>query len=193
MTELSTSPGEGLFSAGCTPTAYQVDPQISYDEWSSKVNLSIAMGDSVAWWIGDLINYGELHWPEIYTQAIPDNYQPATLLDYARVARLIPPEDRQESVCWSVHREVAPLAPVDRIELLDQALDDGLGVRAIRELARERRAESLPPAEPKTKDIISGDVASDVAWSGTVVVEGPIITSSSATITIEPGTRVHFV
>lgn len=193
MTELSVSPGEGLFSAGCTPTAYQVDPQISYDEWSSKVSLSIAMSDSIAWWIGDLINYGEVHWPEIYTQAIPDNYQPATLIDYARVSRRIPPEDRQESVCWSVHREVAALPPGDRAELLDQALDDGLGVRAIRDLARERRAESLPPAEPKTNAITSGDVASDAAWSGTVVVAGPITTGLSATLTIEPGTKVHFV
>jgi len=193
MTQLPAPTGEGLFSAGCTPTAYQVDSQISYDEWSSKVNLSIAMSDSIAWWIGDLINYGEVHWPEIYTQAIPDNYQPATLIDYARVSRRIPPEDRQESVCWSVHREVAALPPGDRDELLDQALEDGLGVRAMRDLARERRAEFLPPAEPKTRDIISGDVASNVAWSGTVVVEGPIITSSSATITIEPGTRVHFI
>jgi len=193
MTELPVPSGESLFSSGCTPTAYQVEPHITFEAWSAKVRMSIAMGDSMAWWIGDLINYGELHWPEIYTQAIPDNYQPQTLLDFARVARLIPPEDRQESVCWSVHRELAPLPADDRAELLDQALDDGLGVRAIRDLARERRAESLPPPEPKAQDVISGDVASDCAWSGTVVVEGPIITSSSATITIEPGTRVHFI
>ena len=184
--------GLAPFSSGARSCGFDLEPRASYDAWSAYLTQAHQIHESSRWWIGDLLNYGEESWPEEFSQAIPDQYTPKTLMDIARVARLTPRQEREDydgRLSWSHHRAVANLPEEQRRQLLDEAVRLGLGVDALRALKKE--LEDKP--EPQVSDPLDGAIEATTAWSGTVVVKGPIVVDDDATLTIEGGTRVHFV
>jgi len=66
------------------------------------------------WAIGSLINASERRHGDVYTHALQaTGLKYSTLADYAYVERQIPPEARQPSLPWTIHRECASLPTVD--------------------------------------------------------------------------------
>jgi len=108
-----------------TLTAMFVEGRPSYEEWAAMLNQCERIYRSAAWWIGDLLNYGEAAYGETYVQAVSaTGLAPQTLMNYKAVAKAIPPEKRVEKVSWSAHRVVAFLPPKEKEKVLRWAEEE---------------------------------------------------------------------
>lgn len=98
----------------------------------------------LAWWIGDWFNMGESLHGEAFSQLLDaTQFDPATVQQYAWVARQVPRERRRASLSFSHHREVADLAPAEQTRWLARAEADGFSSHRLRrELAKALRAEA---------------------------------------------------
>lgn len=102
---------------------------IEYDEWFSAFTWTQEVEESIQFWLGDLMELGELRWGEKYTQALKaTEYAEKTLRNVSRVARAIPPERRRdpEVVPFSHHAEVAALEPDQQEYWLTKCEEEGL-------------------------------------------------------------------
>jgi hypothetical protein len=71
----------------------------------------------VGFMIGDVIIHGESKWGQKYTAALNQTgRKQATLEHYVSVARRIPPENRQASLSFEHHREIAKLGAGSKVE-----------------------------------------------------------------------------
>jgi hypothetical protein len=98
----------------------------------------------LSWWIGDWYNAGEQYHGELFAQLLDHAaLDPATVTQYAWVARQVPPERRCVALTFSHHREVADLSPDQQYVWLSRAEDAGYSSHRLRrELAKHTRAES---------------------------------------------------
>lgn len=96
-------------------------PGVDFKEWM-KVGRTLAdMQNSIPFWVGDWINYGEKY-GEKYSQGLALwDYGYQTLTNMAYVARCIPPEERIRGLSWTHHRHVASLDLPERTQLLEKA------------------------------------------------------------------------
>lgn len=97
---------------------------VGFKEWM-KVGRTLAdMQNSIPWWVGDWINYGEGKYGETYSQGLALwDYGYQTLMNMASVARQYPPETRT-ALSWTHHRYAASLAVEERTGLLERALEE---------------------------------------------------------------------
>lgn len=177
MSDQPAVPGDGLPSALAAAGAivsetalHLTDPNVTWDVY---VRLGIFIGQmnrSCAWWVGDLVLFGEAVFGEEYAQIEQAlGLAPQTIANRASVARHIPPERRRASLPFGVHAEVAYLEPKERDHWLDLC-ESGQWTRA--KLRVEMRA---------AKEVESGQVG-DLAVTSTAVsgdflgelVPGPI-------------------
>ena len=179
------------FASGATSVSYSLSHDVDYESWSTCLSTACMTERASGWWIGDLLNHGQEHFGELWSQAIPDDYHPSTLMDYPRVAGAIPPEERRAEVSFNHHRAVVACDSETRAQLLNEAIANNWSVKDIRDAKRD----ALPPADSDAEvdSVIDGDVPEDAVWSGTMVVKGPINVAEGATLTLAPGTKVHFV
>jgi len=98
----------------------------------------------LSWWIGDWYNAGEAYHGETFAQLLDTTgLDPATVLQYAWVARQIPHDRRCHALSFSHHREVADLEPPQQTRWLARAEREGFSSHRLRrELAKSTRAES---------------------------------------------------
>jgi len=179
------------FAQGATSISYSLSDDTSYEHWEGVLSTACTTGRAASWWIGDLLNHGQEHFGEIWSQGIPDDYHPSTLMDYQRVAQAFPKGERVHEASFAHHRAVVTCDTETRARLLHQSADENWSVKKI----RDEKRKGLPPADDNDAEvdiIIAGDVPVDTIWTGTVVVKGPINVAEGATLTVAPGTKVHF-
>ena len=84
------------------------DHASTFEVWGAVLGRLTDAAQSVQWWIGDALNFGERRYGEVYTQAID-----ATGLGYDAlrqmkwVAGQYELSTRVDNLSWSHHREVA--------------------------------------------------------------------------------------
>lgn len=78
------------------------------------------MGQSVAWWIGDAVLFGERKFGEKASQVF-DAYGAETIRKYAWVAESIPPSRRSEDLSFTHHQVVASLSPAGQEKWIKRA------------------------------------------------------------------------
>lgn len=148
MTEIEVRVAGGLEILGslealgaATSVSLDLPADMSYDRYEA---LGLALGRAhrtVAWMIGDWLNFGEKVHGEKYAQAAEQiNMAPQTLLNYASVSRKIPRERRRAELPFSVHALVAPLEPKQQTLWLEKAVKN--------DWKREELREHLRPPEP---------------------------------------------
>ncbi len=103
-------------------TQLNLPPRLTFDEWMGHGKTLATMTDSIPWWVGDWINFGELKFGEgKYTQGLTLwDYNYNTLANMAWVASRYPPETRT-SLSWTHHRYAASLELEERTKLLEKA------------------------------------------------------------------------
>jgi len=80
------------------------------ENWRQLLSASKTFSDSVYWIVGDLANFGERHYGEVYAQFVDIlGYAPETLQLAMRVARSIPLADRRPELPWSYHQSIVGL------------------------------------------------------------------------------------
>lgn len=136
-----------LEAAGAvTPTALVLPPDIPFDQYMAMAAMFSELHRRTAWYIGDLLNYGEKAYGEKYAQAeAVTGLNKSTLMNYASVCGQIPRSRRREDVNFSIHAEVAYIPDVDEQKFwLEQAAKNGWTREDLR--AARKSPNGLPPA-----------------------------------------------
>jgi hypothetical protein len=121
-----------LFAGTIDDVSYEPAP-MAFEEWQSRLLSLEKLTTSLPWWIGDLLQYGEGHFGEKYTQALPDlPYKQEYLYQCHYLARLFPKERRHAGLSWSHHVCVMSLSATQQDAMLYQAETEGWTVRDLR-------------------------------------------------------------
>lgn len=133
-----------------TSTSLMLDDDLPFAEWEGIGRLLLEAAESVMWWVGDWLNYGEAHYGSTYTAAAEwTGLDPGTLADAKWVAKAIETSDRSEVLSWSHHRAVAALQPSDRAALLNSAAEEGWTRERLQAEVRASRQPTLSDKPPR--------------------------------------------
>jgi hypothetical protein len=140
------------FGADGMSLLYDVAP--SFDDWRLCGEYLRGVERQVQFWIGDWVNYGRAHYGDDAEQGIATDvetiaaqatgWKPETVEQYARVARQVPPMNRDPDLPFAHHREVADRPIEDQRRWLKKAKDENLTTERLR-LAL--KAETSPQAD----------------------------------------------
>lgn len=125
----------------------------TFDEWQECGRWLRELERRVQFYLGDWINYGRDRWGEAAEQGVltareheaaeAAGWKPATLDQYARVARQVPPERRDPDLSFGHHREVADKPAAEQGEWLGRAKRNNWSVDTLR---RELKRADQPEA-----------------------------------------------
>jgi hypothetical protein len=141
---------------GCkaTRTGLQISEALDVDAWEQLLGRVVAFSDSSAWWIGDVLAYGEWKYGEKYRAILADlelEYDRAR--DYAYVAGNVPCTIRRDDLSFTHHRIVAKLAPVDQEDWLARATENGWTKRELQEAIESAATPALEAAHRTLEQI----------------------------------------
>lgn len=118
----------------------------SFKQWEKVGEFIRRSEESVHFWIGDWLLFGEKKYGETFSQAMDAtkyNYQ--TLATDKWVSSRVPLSCRHENLSWDHHRAVAALEPEVQKEFLDQAEEKEMGREQLRQAVRQYNLkEDLP-------------------------------------------------
>ena len=165
-----------------TPVQLKITTNISYDEWARLLGNLLDWEQSIQWWLGDLICYGENAYGELYAQAAEvSGRSVSTLTNWMWVASHVAPAQRRPELRWTIHREIAALTPPEQDEWLDAVTEGNWTVEELKKALRENpSADSAPrplPAQPNLgtdaplgREEVVADPGATVGWSIRVFV-----------------------
>lgn len=135
-----------------TRTGLDIRGELTFDEWQALGNELAPVAKSIAFIIGDWINYGQTRYGEKYDEAIRTtglSYE--TLAVYSHVARRIEFLSRNKNLDFTHHKVVAKCKdPQEQRKWLDTAEKEKLSVARLRKsinfgrLATEQEMEQDP-------------------------------------------------
>jgi len=121
----------------------------TFEQWEKVGEFIKKSGQSVQFWLGDWLNYGEGRWGEKYTQALDaTDYALGTLQNSSWVANSVPSSRRHENLSFSHHQNVAHLEPKDQDKWLSEAEKNGWTVF---EMRQEISNKDKPKKEKRKK------------------------------------------
>lgn len=137
------------YGVSMTPTSLVLPPDLSFEDWTgvgeflfwSKAQKEAEL-DTVNWFIGDWLRFGEHKWGERYAQAVAETglaYQTLANTQWT-VGKFSDPSRRREKLTFTHHAAVAALPEADADELLSEAEANKWSSYTIREHAQDRAA-----------------------------------------------------
>ena len=128
----------GITGVESTPTGLKFTATLPFETWQEIGFLLGTARDWTAFALGDWLCFGESVYGELAAQGVEATGRTkATLLEYVRVARQVPPSRRRSTLSWSHHQAVAALEPRDQDNLLVRAETDRLSLEEFRALVRD--------------------------------------------------------
>lgn len=130
-----------------TATSLQLfDRDLPWEDYERLGSFLGQMNRACAWWVGDLVLFGEQIYGEEFSQIEQSlGLAPQTIANRASVARHVPPERRRAALPFGVHAEVAYLEPKERDQWLDRAEREGWTRAKLREEMRALRGDQSDP------------------------------------------------
>jgi hypothetical protein len=123
----------------------------------------LGMGDSVRWWVGDLLLFAEANFQEEYAQALSvTRLSERQLTKYRWVAEKVAPSLRRENLSFTHHEIVAALPPPDQERLLAMAETGGHSVAAFREIIADHKAFENQETLTRARAIVLAPVPATV-------------------------------
>lgn len=93
-----------------------------FEVWEAVFKRLKSAEQSVQWWIGDALRFGERRYGEMYAQAVEEtDYSYSALSGMAYVAGQVEVCRRRQNLSYSHHQEIAPLPPEDQERWLSEA------------------------------------------------------------------------
>jgi hypothetical protein len=121
----------------------RVPARMGWEEWVNRVHNIGLLKRRVAWYIGDLLLYGEETFGEKAWQEIEAmGYSEGALGNMKYVAKRFPPEERSAELPWSTYQAIAPFQKREREKLVTQALAGEINRAGIRALSAAASSES---------------------------------------------------
>lgn len=149
MSEIITLSEAPIVAEGeWSQTGLRLPDNLAQDDWIAIGRKLRTMEQSVMWWIGDWLAYGERKYGETYQLAAEaTGYNRNTLYIAKTVSESFDVLTRVNSLSWSVHRALSPLKPEDRLAALDEASRNGWTQREATAEMKRRRGDTLPRRE----------------------------------------------
>ena len=110
----------GVPGVELVPTGSRFSPDLPFDDWTL---IGGQLGHHRNWSsfaIGDWLNHGDKFYDEFSQGAGALKKEPATLLEFMRVARRVPIERRRPGLEWSHHQAVASMDDAEQDRWLDR-------------------------------------------------------------------------
>jgi len=120
-----------------TPTGVVVSGRPDIEQWTGPLQFAIWCQRASPWWIGDMLNAGDRHFGELFSQACVGEVSADMLQRYESVARRVPKRNRRASLSWSAHAAVARLPHDAQRTLLIEAEQRGWNSDMLRKKARQ--------------------------------------------------------
>lgn len=138
---IDTDTGEVLSDLRWDSVGLHIPEETSFDDWQALGKKLKQMEQSVMWWIGDWLRFGERKYGDTYTQAAAaTGYANETCRKAKQVAEAFPEcGTRVPNLSWTHHREAASLPPANRAEVLSRAATEGLSTRETKALAKQEK------------------------------------------------------
>jgi len=111
-----------------TPTGIQIVGSPTFEQWLEETQFLLDMIVALPIAIGDMLNYGQQHWPDKYAQVIDIfriRYKEQTIKNYMSISARVPPAVRTE-VSMGHYEAVAKLPVPMQAQLLKKAEEEGL-------------------------------------------------------------------
>ena len=130
-----------------TATSLSFNRELRFEEWDTLMQHLLSMEQSVQWWLGDMLLYGEAAYGEKYAQAATLSGRSInTLANWVYISKAFPQNRRRESVRWSCYRELAPIRDEQEQDGWLDAVEDGGWTREeLRFALRENPTADSPP------------------------------------------------
>jgi hypothetical protein len=111
-----------------------IKDELTFEEWQSLGNELVPAAKSIAFIVGDWINYGETRYGEKYHEALRmTGLAYETLRQYSYVASRIKLWSRNHNLDWTHHKVIAKCKdPEEQKHWLDMADENGLSVARLR-------------------------------------------------------------
>jgi hypothetical protein len=143
--------------------------QPTFEQWVECGNFIQKSSESVHFWIGDWLNYGEVKYGETYRKAAEIiGYSMKTLKNDKWVASRVPPERRSDKLSFSHHETVADLDPEEQEELLKEAQEKKINNENFRKIVAQRDLPVSKKEEPKVETSRARDDLEDVVKISTL-------------------------
>lgn len=91
------------------PSSVQIQGKPPIDDWAGPLQFALWCQRASPWWIGDMLNAGDAHYGEMFSQVCEGIVSAEMLQRYESVARRVPAENRRDDLSWSAHAAVARL------------------------------------------------------------------------------------
>jgi hypothetical protein len=153
MSELALTTAPGI---SVSPTALTItNPNITFEEVQYALDHASMLGDTVRWWIGDLLLYAEGRFGEEYAQLLDGlRVSERQSTKYRWVAESVGHSLRRENLSFSHHELVAALPPPDQERLLALAEVGTLSVAALREAVHDHKAFEAHEPDPPRRQVV---------------------------------------
>lgn len=135
-------------------TGAEVDGEPTIEQWYEACGMLQHVQGSVMWVLGDLLNYGEHRFGEMYTQAMEETpYQYQTLVNAKSICGKIQFYRRRENLSFTMHAEVANLPDDDQDRWLSRAEAEGWSTHDLRqEIKASKQVTTKQPASKPAAD-----------------------------------------
>lgn len=123
------------------PTSVKISGNPPIEDWLGPMQFALWCQRASPWWIGDMLNAGDQHFGEAFSQACEGHISGDQLQRYESIARRVPPENRNPNLSWSSHAMVARLGDKGQRKLLKDAERNGWNSEELRKRARVMKEE----------------------------------------------------
>ena len=122
------------------PCSVKVTGRPPIEDWSGPLQFALWCQRASPWWIGDMLNAGDAHFGEVFSQACEGLISGDQLQRYESVARRVPAQNRRPGLSWSAHAAVARLPHARQRSMLKAAEKNGWNSDELRKKVRESLA-----------------------------------------------------
>lgn len=145
------APRTGLIGRPRT-NGLDLPPDLTFDEWAGALRHAELLVEAGPWFLVDLMAYGEAHFGERHSEALPTDEEDPTgasqsrLKQAAWMASVYPAGTRVPGLSYTHHRVAADLKPETRSALLREAAAASLSTRELiaRVKVEQEKARALP-------------------------------------------------
>lgn len=131
------------------PNGLALPPDLSFEEWRSALYHADQLVAAGPWFLVDLMAYGQRHFGERHSQALPtveedpDGASQSRMKQAAWMAGIYPTTGtRVPGLSYTHHRVAAELDPKDRAEVLGEALSERLSTRELLTRVKDRQEQA---------------------------------------------------
>lgn len=143
-------------------TALDIRDGIKFTEWLHLGNKLGSVEGSVAWWVGDWINYGIEHNTEwegkpkkVLAAKLLTHLDPHSCANYAAVAASVAKSRRRDSLSFGHHDNVSNLPPNQQSKWLKKAEENGWSRADMRAAMRAEACDSEEEPGKPLKTVLS--------------------------------------